>query len=97
MRPFEEWLTHLKDQNARARIRERIARLMLGNFGDCRPVGEGILELRLAFGAGYRIYFAEAEKAIVVVLCGGDKSSQKRDITRAKSFWADYRRLTRNA
>jgi putative addiction module killer protein len=96
-RPFEEWLTRLKDETARARIRERIARLMLGNFGDCRGVGEGVLELRIAFGAGYRVYVAQDGKTVIVLLCGGDKSSQKADIKRAKALWAHYRRLTRNA
>ena len=96
-RPFEAWLERLKDAKTRAIIRERIARLMLGNTGDTKPVGEGVLELRVDFGPGYRVYYAQDGKRIVVLLCGGDKRSQASDIRNAKEYWKDYRRLTRNA
>jgi putative addiction module killer protein len=71
--PFEVWLNGLRDLKARAIIRERIARLMLGNFGDAMAIGEGVLEMRVALGPGYRIYCAEDGKRIVVLLCGGSK------------------------
>ena len=95
--PFEIWLRRLKDAKARAIIRERIARLTLGNAGDAKAVGGGVLELRVDFGPGYRVYYAEDGKRIVVLLCGGDKASQDADIKRAKIYWEDYRRLTGNA
>jgi putative addiction module killer protein len=95
--PFESWLKRLRDIKARAVIRERIARVMLGNIGDFKAVGEGVCELRIRFGPGYRIYFAEDGPAIVVLLCGGDKQSQRSDISKAKAYWDEYKRLTGNA
>lgn len=71
--PFESWLTSLKDSQARARIRRRLARLRLGNLGDFKPVGQGVLEFRESYGPGYRIYFARSGSQIVLLLCGGDK------------------------
>ncbi|MFN7903952.1 MAG: type II toxin-antitoxin system RelE/ParE family toxin [Pseudobdellovibrionaceae bacterium] len=62
-----------------------------GNLGDVKPVGEGVNELRLAFGAGYRIYFGSVGDELIILLCGGDKSSQDKDIKKAKEFWSDYR------
>ena len=91
--PFAEWLLELKDGKARAIIRRRLNRVRLGNLGDCRSVGENVSELRVDFGPGYRVYFAEDGPTIVVLLCGGDKSSQDADIRRAKEYWADYRRV----
>lgn len=82
-----EWLNNLKDPTIRMRIRRRLDRLELGNLGDCKPVGEGVSELRLAFGSGYRIYFAEEDDVIIILLCAGDKSSQKNDIKTAKIYW----------
>lgn len=89
--PFEEWLTELKDSKARAKIRVRLDRLGLGNFGDCKSVGSGIFELRVDFGPGYRVYLGQAGDTVVVLLCGGDKSSQTKDIKNANKFWADYK------
>lgn len=89
--PFTEWLKSIRDQKIRTRIQARLDRLVDGNFGDCEPVGEGISEIRLHFGEGYRIYFGEVENIIVLLLCGGDKSSQKRDIERAKTYWQEYK------
>jgi putative addiction module killer protein len=97
VRPFEVWLRSLKDVKGRAVIRARLARLMLGNMGDSKPVGEGLYETRIAFGPGYRIYYAQDGKVVVVILCGGDKGSQSRDIEIAKRYWADYRGLTEDA
>ena len=79
---FASWLEELRDANARTRILVRIRRLELGNPGDVKAVGEGIIELRIAYGPGYRVYFTRQE--IVLLLCGGDKSSQSRDIATAK-------------
>ena len=88
--PFTEWLYGLKDSMNRQRVMSRIRRLEHGNFGDCEPVGEGVNELRLFFGAGYRVYFGEDADNIVVLLTGGDKSSQKKDIAQAKAYWREY-------
>ena len=81
---FDDWLTKLRDQIAKARIIARIRSAEAGNFGDCEPVGEGISEMRIHFGAGYRAYFCRRGKVLYLLLCGGDKSSQKRDIREAK-------------
>ncbi len=88
--PFTDWLYGLRDIMGRKRILARIARLGQGNFGDCEPVGEGVSELRLFFGPGYRVYFGEDENSIVVLLCGGDKGSQNQDIREAKACWREY-------
>ena len=85
--PFEQWYYSLKDKITKVRIRRRLDRLELGNFGDTESVGEGIFELRLHFGAGYRVYFSKAEKVIIVLLGGGDKSTQQKDIKKAKKLW----------
>ena len=89
--PFTEWLQSLRDQQARARIRIRLDRLCLGNFGDCEPVGDGVIELRIDWGPGYRVYCARLGQMIVLLLCGGDKRTQKKDIKRAKDYFKDYK------
>jgi putative addiction module killer protein len=89
--PFAEWLDGLRDRRARARIEARLARVRLGNLGDYGPVGEGVQELRIFSGPGYRVYFGFESSMIVVLLCGGSKSSQRRDIATAKAYWHDYR------
>ena len=94
--PFERWLESLRDRQARARIKKRIDRLELGNLGDFKPVGEGVLELRIDYGAGYRLYFARAGSTIILLLCGGDKRTQAQDILKAKQYWTDYQ-VRRNA
>ncbi|KQM33458.1 addiction module antitoxin RelB [Rhizobium sp. Leaf68] len=83
---FSNWLTKLKDVQARARIVRRVDRLQRGNPGDVKPVGEGVSELRIDYGPGYRVYFIQEGELIIVLLCGGDKSSQSRDISQAKAL-----------
>ena len=85
---FDNWLSALADQRAVAKIASRIERLGLGNAGDVKPVGEGVSEMRLSYGPGYRIYYKQTGKTIVLILCGGDKSSQASDIKRAKEIAA---------
>ena len=80
---FADWLADLRDRNARARITVRIRRLSLGNPGDVGPVGSGVSEMRIDYGPGYRVYFVRRGDAVVILLCGGDKQSQDRDIARA--------------
>ena len=89
--PFNTWYRSIRDTNTKHRIQRRLERLKEGNFGDCVPVGEGVFELRFHFGPGYRVYFGEIGNKIVIVLCGGDKSSQQRDIERAKTYWQEYK------
>lgn len=90
--PFNEWFDAIRDTQTQDRIQARLARLEDGNMGDCRPVGEGVSELRLHFGKGYRIYFGQIGNTIILLLCGGDKSSQKQDISQAKTYWLEYKR-----
>lgn len=94
--PFRDWLESLKDSNAQARIELRLDRLKSGQFGDCKFVGEGVMELRVDCGPGYRVYYGIDHQQVVLLLFGGNKSSQERDIQRAKKYWIDYRRR-RNA
>ena len=90
--PFREWLEALRDRDARARIRVRINRIRQGNFGDCKTVGGGVSELRIDYGPGYRVYFGRRGETIVILLCGGDKRTQTRDIASAQMRWQDYLR-----
>lgn len=91
-RPFAEWLSSVTDRNATARIQVRLDRLRLGNFGDVRSLGKGLSELRIDVGPGYRVYFIKGGPATIVLLIGGDKSTQQADIPRARDYAADYRR-----
>ena len=84
------WLDQLKDRTGRQRILARLRRVEQGNYGDHKRLREGVLELRLNFGPGYRIYFAEDGAKIVVLLCGGDKRTQASDIKLAIAFWKEY-------
>jgi putative addiction module killer protein len=83
---FDAWMAALADQKAKARILARLASAALGNFGDCEPVGEGVSEMRVHYGPGYRVYFMRDGATVYLLLTGGDKASQKRDIKRAKSI-----------
>jgi putative addiction module killer protein len=83
---FDKWLLSLRDRQARLRILSRVQRLASGNFGDVKPVGEGVSELRIHYAGGYRVYFKQTDKTIIIVLCGGDKSTQSKDINLAKSL-----------
>jgi len=89
--PYNTWFKGLRDKKGKARIESRLKRLGEGHYGDSASVGEGVLELRMFFGAGYRLYFGEDEENIVVLLSGGDKDSQKRDIKIAKEYWKEYK------
>jgi putative addiction module killer protein len=90
--PFTEWLNSLHDKLAQARIRVRLRQIQAGNLGDCEPVGEGVIELRIHIGAGYRVYCGRHGKAIIILLCGGDKGRQTIDIKRAKELWTEWKR-----
>ncbi len=89
------WLERLRDKTASAAIRMRLRRIEAGNFGDCKSVGDGVAELRVDVGAGYRVYYARHGLDIVILLCGGDKRTQNTDIQMAKQYWAEFKR--RNA
>lgn len=90
--PFREWLNSLDDYKARAKIRVRLDRVSLGNFGDCHGVGGGVQELRINYGPGYRVCFGQEGTVVVVLLCSGDKDTQPDDIEIAQRYWTDYRR-----
>jgi len=89
--PYINWLNRLKDQKTKERIKIRVRRLESGLYGDYKAVGEGVLELRMFFGAGYRVYIGEDGENIVILLLGGDKGSQKQDIEIAKLYWKEYK------
>lgn len=89
--PFTQWLESIRDQSTRRRIRARLEQLKFGNFGDYKLISDGVYELRLHFGAGYRIYFGQIRDTTILLLCGGDKSSQTQDIDRAKMYWQEYK------
>ena len=91
-RPYLDWFLGLRDERARQIIQARLGRVRLGNFGFACSVGEGVCELKIDYGPGYRVYFGIEGKEIVILLCGGDKSSQDPDIRRAKLLWKEYKK-----
>lgn len=92
--PFQKWLEGLIDRQARAKIRVRLNRIRLGNFGDCKSVGGGVSELRIPYGPGYRVYFGRKSNQVVILLYGGHKKTQSKDIALAQEYWDDYLRRT---
>ncbi|MBI1731795.1 MAG: type II toxin-antitoxin system RelE/ParE family toxin [Gammaproteobacteria bacterium] len=90
-KPFVEWVECLKDARTRAKVDMRLYRIELGNFGDTRSVGEGVMELRIDWGPGYRVYYACMGRVVVLLLCGGNKNTQFEDIERAKRYFKDYK------
>jgi putative addiction module killer protein len=91
--PYTEWLNNLNGKEIKVRIKDRVQRVAFGNLGDCKYVGNNIFELRLHFGSGYRVYFSQTKRVVILLLCGGDKRSQRKDIIKAKKYLADYRNL----
>ena len=90
--PFNTWLTDLKDVRGRAKIRTRLDRVSLGNLGDHKFVGDGVYELRLFHSPGYRVYYGIPSEGVLLLLFGGTKNTQQRDIRSAKAYWLDYKR-----
>jgi putative addiction module killer protein len=90
--PFEDWLNALKDVQGRARIRARLARLQAGNFGDCKPLRDGVQELRIDHGPGYRVYLSRQGSVLVLLLCGSDKSEQDKSIKQALAYLTDWKK-----
>lgn len=93
---LQEWIRSLRELRVRARIEQRVGRLKGGNFGDCKPLKDagGVHELRLDFGPGYRVYFGITREVVVLLLTGGDKASQDKDIRTAVTYWNEYRRMS---
>jgi putative addiction module killer protein len=94
--PFREWIESVKDQAVKATIAARINRVRTGSLGDWKPVGDGVFELRIDRGPGYRVYFGRVGNAVVILLAGGEKRSQDADIKRAKDYWKDYETRTKS-
>lgn len=90
--PFEKWLKELKDIKARAKINVKIDRLSMGNFSSSKPLGEGVSELKVDYGPGYRVYYGQSGKFVILLLCGGDKDTQQKDIETAKEYWVEFKR-----
>lgn len=90
--PFNEWLSSLKDLRTVSIITKRIERVKLGNLGDVGSISKGVYELKIDYGAGYRVYFGQIGNTIIILLCAGDKSSQNKDIIQAQLYWENYRR-----
>ena len=88
--PYLDWLKQLTDSQTRKRIVQRVTRMTSGNYGDFKSLKDGVFELRFSFGAGYRVYFGEEGDTVVILLCGGDKATQKKDIKKAKEIWKEY-------
>ncbi len=89
--PLTQWLDDLRDVRARAQIRARLTRVAAGNLGDCKPLRDGVQELKIDYGPGYRVYLSRQGSVMVILLCGGDKSDQSRDIERAIGYLNDWK------
>ena len=90
--PYADWLCGLRDARAKAKIIMQVDKMELGLFGDVEPIGEGLSELRVHYGPGYRVYYGKEGQQCYLLLCGGDKSTQSKDIKKAKEYWQDHRR-----
>jgi len=90
--PFANWLDSLRDNRAIDKIEKRLTRVQSGNLGDYKSIGEGVFELRIQYGPGYRVYFGQDGNLIILLLCGGIKNTQDEDIEKAKEYWRDYER-----
>lgn len=93
--PYQQWLDKLKDMKGRVVIQRRVDRLIAGNFGDHKFCENGVWEVRIDFGPGYRVYYAQDEKTIILLLCGGSKRTQAADVKEAVRYWHDYQRRQR--
>jgi len=89
--PFDKWFNDLADQKAQALIDLRLERIKHGNFGNCESIGNGVCELKIDFGPGYRVYFGKLGIQIILLLCAGDKKSQRKDIEKAKKYFQDFK------
>lgn len=92
---FAEWLSRLADRQARAKVAVRVGRMAAGNFGDHKPIGNGVWELRIDYGPGYRVYYAQVGLELVLLLIGGDKRRQQADIEIAQGYWKDWQERTK--
>ena len=90
--PFKEWLAGLADRQARARVAVRVQRMAAGNFGDHKPLSEGVWELKIDHGPGYRVYYAQSGRRVLLLLVGGDKRRQQADIATAVRYWQDWQK-----
>ena len=90
--PYKDWLLKLRDARAKAKVMMQVDRMELGLMGDSQPVGDGLSELRIHYGPGYRVYYGKEGSQVFLLLCGGDKSSQTKDIKQAKSLWQIHQR-----
>jgi putative addiction module killer protein len=90
--PYAQWLNSLRDARTKAKIIMQVDKMELGLFGDVEPIGEGLSELRIHYGPGYRVYYGKEGNQVYLLLCGGDKSTQSKDIKKAKQYWKDHKR-----
>ena len=89
--PFDEWLNTIKDSSTKTRLLKRLDKVQLGNLGDWGSLGDGVFELREHFNQGFRIYYGLEDQAVILLLCGGDKSTQVKDVSKAKQYWQEYK------
>lgn len=94
--PFDDWFESILEMHTRSKILTRLDRLKLGNFGDCKAIGDGLAELRIHYGPGIRVYYSKIGNKVILLLCGGEKSSQTKDINKAKEFLREYQSREKN-